>query len=152
MLFVFDGTLSIRNDPRLMRETPEILAIAEALERPAGQYTSYGVGSIGGMVGTILVAANHSQAPVKVAAVAFMLLRVGCNLLIWKCGTLLMATIDKSLQNSAAVNSSRPVQSQPHQRKTGEGEKVATPRRPGRRGREETRTCWRRGRKSRRLC
>lgn len=101
---VFYGTPWVRNDPRLMRETPEILAISDTLERSAGQYTSYGVVSIGGLVGTILAATNHSRAAVKVAAMAFVALCVGCNLLIWKCGTVLVATIDKSLQNSSAVN------------------------------------------------
>lgn len=95
----------IRNDPRLVRETPEILAISEALEKPVGQCTAYGVACIGGVVGTILAAFNNSHAAVKVAAVSFMFLCVGCNLLIWRCGTVLMATIDKSLQNSAAANS-----------------------------------------------
>lgn len=87
-----------------MRETPEILAISGALERPVGQFSSYGVSSIGGAVATILAATNHPQAAVKVASVGFMFLIVCVNLAIWKCGTALLRTIDRSLRNSS-VNS-----------------------------------------------
>lgn len=60
---------------------------------------------IAGVVGAILATTIHSQAAVKVAAVGFLALCVGCELVILKCGTVLLATIDKSLQNTSAVNS-----------------------------------------------
>ena len=91
-----------------MRETPEILAISDALGRPPEKYRLYGVASIAGVAAAILAATNHSHAAVRTAALGFIALIVGCNVIIWKCGTLLLATIDKSLQNtSAAVNSTQ---------------------------------------------
>ncbi|CAN0151738.1 unnamed protein product, partial [Pylaiella littoralis] len=68
------GVLTLRmwiytNDPRLMRETPEILAISDALESPVGQYTSYVMVCIGAVVAVILAAIDRPQAAVKVTAV-----------------------------------------------------------------------------------
>lgn len=100
LLSAFRRTVS--NDPIMMRETPDILAISNALARTVGQYASYGVVSIGPVVATILAAAHHSQAAVKVASVAFISLTVVINLIIWKCGTALVGTINRSLQNSAS--------------------------------------------------
>ncbi|CAM9445215.1 unnamed protein product [Pylaiella littoralis] len=88
-----------------MRESPEILAISDALESPVGQHTSYLVVCIGAVVAVILAAINHRQAAVKVTAVSSTCLIVGVNLIIWKCGTSLVGTINKSLQRSAAGNS-----------------------------------------------
>lgn len=79
--------------------------ISDALESPVGQCTSYGVFCIGAVIATILAATNHPQAAVKVAAVPLMCLCVAVTLIIWKCGTLLVGTINRSLQNSAAGSS-----------------------------------------------
>lgn len=84
-----------------MQETPEILAISNMLERPVGQYTSYGVVCFGGVIGTVLAAANRGQAAILVATVAFIFLCVACNVIIRKCGTSLVSTIDGSLQNTS---------------------------------------------------
>ena len=89
-----------RNDPRLMQETPEILAISNMLERPVGQYTSYGAVCVGGVIATILATAKRGQAAIVVSTVAFMCLCVACNVIIRKCGTLLVRTIEGSLQNA----------------------------------------------------
>ncbi|CAM9445144.1 unnamed protein product [Pylaiella littoralis] len=128
------GVMTLRmwiytNDPRLMRETPEILAISDALESPVGQCTSYAVVCIGATVAVILAETNHPQAAAQVAAASFMCLIVGTNLIIWKCGTSLMGTIDKSLQRSAAGNSrpASPVSVTPgaEQRKHGDRDNAA---------------------------
>lgn len=96
-----------------MQETPEILAISNMLERPVGQYASYGVVCVGGVVSTILAAAKHAQAAILVATVAFICLCVACNVIIRKCGKSLVRTIDGSLQNTAENHRSTPGNSPP---------------------------------------
>ena len=76
--------------------------------------------SIAGVVATILAATNHSLAAMKVAAVGFIALIVGCNIVIWKCGTVLLATIDTSFQGTLAVNSA-PTSPNPSARQAGGG-------------------------------
>lgn len=93
------------NDPRLMQESPELIVISNALERPVGQCAAYGVVSIGAVVGTMLAAAKRSQAAIKVASVAFMFLIVFSTLVIWKCGMSLLRAINGSLQNCLHRNS-----------------------------------------------
>lgn len=90
-----------RNDPRLMQEAPEILAISSILERPVGRYMSYSLLCIGPVVATILASAKRSQPAVVVASGAFMILIVLCNLIILKCGTLLVHTINGSLRKNS---------------------------------------------------
>lgn len=90
-----------RNDPRLMQETPEILAISNMLERPVGQYISYGLFCIGPAISTILAAAKQSHAAVVVATGAFIFLIVVGNLIILKCGTSLLHTINQSLRRNS---------------------------------------------------
>lgn len=89
-----------------MQETPEILAISNMLERPVGQYISYGVVCLGGVISTILATAKRAQAAIIVAAAAFICLCVACNVIIRKCGKSLVRTIDGSLQNTAGSPSS----------------------------------------------
>lgn len=61
--------------------------------------------SIGGAAATILAAKHHPQAAVKVDSIGFVCLIVVVNLVIWKYGTSLVRTIDRSLQNNATGNS-----------------------------------------------
>lgn len=88
------------NDQRLMQGTPKILALSNALERPAGRYASYGVVCTGATISTILAVARHSQAAIKIAAIAFMCLVTACDIVIWRGGTYLVHTIDISLQQT----------------------------------------------------
>lgn len=83
-----------------MRETPEILALSNMLERPAGRYTSYGVTCVGPVAAITLAAARYSEEAIKVASVAFLGLIVVINLTILKCGRCLVRTINSSLQNA----------------------------------------------------
>lgn len=83
-----------------MQEIPEILAISNALERPAGQYASYSAVCTGAVVATVLAAAHQAQAAIKVASVAFVLLILSSIVLIFMCGTSLLHAISKSLQNN----------------------------------------------------
>lgn len=91
-----------------MQETPEILAISNMLERPAGRYVAYGVVSIGGVVATILAAAKRAQTATVVATVSFIGLCVACNVIIRKCGTSLVRTIDASLQSTSGNHQTAP--------------------------------------------
>jgi len=84
------------------------MEISDVLEQPAGKYGTYGMVSIAGVVGTILGATNHTRAAVKVAAVGMIVLSVGCNMVIWKCGSVLVATIDRSMGNTSAANQTSP--------------------------------------------
>lgn len=84
-----------------MQDTPEILAISNALEQPVKLYASYIVVCLGAVVATILSASRHSQAAVRVASVAFLGLIVSSNVVILKCGTSLVRTIDRSLNASS---------------------------------------------------
>lgn len=89
------------NDQRLMQETPDILALSNALQQPAGQRASNGVVCIGGAIGGVLAAARHPQAAITVASLCFICLIVTVNVLLRKCGTSLIRTIDQSLQRSS---------------------------------------------------
>lgn len=94
----------------MIQDTPEILVISDVLERPSGQCTAFGVVCIGAAVAAVLVATNHSEAAVKVASVAFTCMCTAVTLLVWKCGTLLVRTIDRSLRkyNHASDRSCEP--------------------------------------------
>lgn len=83
-----------------MRDTPEMVMVSNALERPVGQWISNSLVSIGAVIGTILAAAKHSQAAIRAASVAFMFLIFSSILIIWKCGSSLVRTIDISLEKS----------------------------------------------------
>ncbi|CAN0074710.1 unnamed protein product [Ectocarpus sp. 13 AM-2016] len=88
------------NDPRLTRETPEILAISEALERPTGFFASNTAMCVGPAIATALAAAKSLQAAGKVSAVAFLGLIVFCDFIILKSGAALLRTVNRSLRNS----------------------------------------------------
>ncbi|CAN0293311.1 unnamed protein product [Ectocarpus sp. 6 AP-2014] len=99
------GILTVRmwiycNDPRLTRETPEILAISEALQRPTGCFVSNAVMCVGPAIAAVLAAAKSLQAACMVSAVAFLGLIVFCDFIILKSGTALLRTVDKYLRNS----------------------------------------------------
>ncbi|CAB1113527.1 unnamed protein product [Ectocarpus sp. CCAP 1310/34] len=88
------------NDPRLIRETPELLMISEALERPTGLFVSNTVMCVGPAVATVLAAAKSLQAACMVSAVAFLGLIVFCDFIILKTATALLQTVNKYLRNS----------------------------------------------------
>lgn len=83
-----------------MQETQDILAISNMLERPVGRYASYCLFCIGPGVATILAAARRSYAAVVVATWAFIFLCVVVNLIILKCATSLIKTINRSLRKN----------------------------------------------------
>ena len=85
-----------------MKESPEILAISNMLECPLGRSITYVLSCIGTAVATVLAAAKLSRAAVVVATGAYILTIVSSNVIILKCGTSLIRTINGSLRNSSA--------------------------------------------------
>lgn len=73
---------SASNDQRLMQETPDILALSNALEQPAVQYISHGVVFIGGTIGGVLAAARRSLAAIMVTAVWILCQTVVVNMIL----------------------------------------------------------------------
>ncbi|CAM9676003.1 unnamed protein product [Ectocarpus sp. 4 AP-2014] len=104
-MMTIGGILTVRmwiycNDPRLIRETPEILTISEALGRPTGLFVSNTVMCVGPAVASVLAAAKSLQAACMVSAVAFLGLIVFCDFIILKSATALLQTVNKYLRNS----------------------------------------------------
>lgn len=115
----------IRNDPRLMRETPEIMAISNALERPVGQYAARCVVCIGAFAGTILSVARYSQTATNIACVAFVCMCVVVELAVFKCGMSLLRTINKSVRrNSSTAGSTSTMTLAAGQEDQGKGERL----------------------------
>ncbi|CAM9670318.1 unnamed protein product [Ectocarpus fasciculatus] len=107
IMMTIAGVLTVRmwiycNDPRLIRETPEILAISGALERPTGCFVSNTVMCVGPAIAAVLAAVQYLQAASRVSSVAFLGLIVFCDFIILKSGTALVRTVNRSLLNSAA--------------------------------------------------
>lgn len=90
-----------------MQGTPKILTLSNALAHPRGRYASYVLVCTGATISTILAVARHSQAAVKVAAVAFMSLVLACDIVIWKGGTYLVRAIDRSIRTQSDDGPSR---------------------------------------------
>eukprot|EP00903_Cladosiphon_okamuranus_P011302 g10657.t1 len=108
------GMLTLRmwiytNDPRLMQETPEIMAISNALEQPATWLATRCAVCIGAVSGTILSAARYPRTATKVACLAFISMCIVVELVVCKCGMSLLRTINKSLlQKRSAAGTTDP--------------------------------------------
>ena len=90
-----------RNDPRLLQQSPGVVAISNTLEKR--QRVSNSVVCAGAVVATALAAAHRAEAGIKIASIAFVLHVLFAAVLICKCGFSLIRTINGSLQNHDAV-------------------------------------------------
>lgn len=94
--------LNSRSDPRLLRESPEILAASNWLQSPTGKMAAYSVGGIHGIVGAVVAILGHTETAVRILATGDGCLGCISALTFWYMGKFLLAAIDKSLLRNTA--------------------------------------------------
>ncbi|CAM9667119.1 unnamed protein product [Ectocarpus fasciculatus] len=93
------------NDPRLMSECPEVVALSTWLERPRGYIMACCTLCIGPIVATGVALANYSESAVRMVALGGVLVGVLIPAVFWVCGRSLIRAINNSLQLQAASES-----------------------------------------------
>ncbi|CAM9616911.1 unnamed protein product, partial [Ectocarpus sp. 8 AP-2014] len=94
------------NDPRLMRESPEIFALSTWLERPRGHIAAGCTMSIGPSIATIFALANNTELAARFVALGGVFVSNLILVVFWVCGRSLMRAIDNSLQLQTASSQS----------------------------------------------
>jgi len=87
-----------RIDPRLMRQSPEILALCSWLEKPTGRRTAYWALSIPPATGIVLDVAQRTRLAIRVVAVGVIFQAVAIAGMFYAGGKSLMRAIDESLR------------------------------------------------------
>ncbi|CAM9155797.1 unnamed protein product [Ectocarpus sp. 13 AM-2016] len=106
------NTLARANDPRLTRESPEIIALSAWLERPRGYITACCTMSFAPGVATVLALAKYTESAVRFIALGGVIVGTIILAVFWVCGRSLMRAIDTSLQLQTSFPSTGKVEGQ----------------------------------------
>ena len=85
-------------DPRLMQESPKVLAVTRWLEGPRLPYVVCGVVSIAPGISTVLAALAAMEASVRVMSAGLLLVIISTISTFLVCARSLVSTIDRSMQ------------------------------------------------------
>ena len=89
-----------RNDPRLLRDSPELLAISNWLQTSTGKIVGYSFGSIHGGVAAAVAVAGYTETAVKILATGDGCLGVLFAIFFWYIGKFLLGAIERSLAHN----------------------------------------------------
>lgn len=94
-------------DPRLMQESPEVLAVTQRLENPRVPYVVCGVVSIAPVISAVLAAFAVTETSVRVMSTGLVLVIFGSMSTFFVCARSLARVIDGSLERKREENAEK---------------------------------------------
>lgn len=107
-LLVTVGRSTSRNDPRLLRESPEIVSASNWLQTPVGKRAGYSFGAVHAGIATAVAIAGYTETAARILAIGDGLLGATFAVVFLYCGKSLLAAIDASLQRNAVPRAESP--------------------------------------------